>query len=132
VAKAIGSIVSHTTSNPTSFAQKGAMAAIKGPQDCVEEMCAEYERRRKFMLESLDGIPTLDYVRPDGAFYVLVNIAKTGMNSTEFTEKMLDEERVAAVPGLAFGDDQTIRLSYATSMENLEEGMKRLRRFLMG
>jgi aspartate aminotransferase len=132
VAKAINSMQSHSTSNPTSFAQKGALAAYKGPQECVEEMRAEYERRRKFMLESLDGIPTLDYVRPDGAFYVLVNIAKTGMNSTEFTEKMLDEERVAAVPGLAFGDDQTIRLSYATSMENLEEGMKRLRRFLMG
>jgi len=132
IAKAINSLQSHSTSNPTSFAQKGALAAYKGPQDCVEEMRSEYERRRKFILEALDGIPTLDYVRPDGAFYVLVNIAKTGTLSTEFTEKLLEEENVAAVPGIAFGDDHTVRLSYAVSMNDLEEAMKRLRRFLMG
>ncbi|MEO0454237.1 MAG: pyridoxal phosphate-dependent aminotransferase [Verrucomicrobiota bacterium] len=131
-AKAINSMQSHSTSNPTSFAQKGALAAYKGPQECVEEMRVEYGKRRKSMVDLLDGIPTLSYVRPDGAFYVLVNISKAGMNSTEFADQLLQEEKVAVVPGLAFGDDHTVRLSYATSMENIEEGMKRLRRFLMG
>jgi len=132
VAKAINSMQSHSTSNPTSFAQKGALAAYKGPQEPVEEMRAEYERRLKATCELLDGIATLDYVKPQGAFYILVNVAKTGMDSLDFSEKLLEEEKVAVVPGTAFGDDNTVRISYATSLDQIEEGLKRIRHFLMG
>jgi aspartate aminotransferase len=129
IAKNIESLQSHSTSNPTSFAQKGALAAYRGPQDCVEEMVKEYDARRLKTLELLDGISKLSYVKPDGAFYVLVNIDQTGYDSTEFAEKLLEEQKVAVVPGVAFGDDKTIRLSYATSMENIEKGLKRIAAF---
>jgi len=132
VAKAINSLQSHSTSNPTSFAQKGAWAAYKGPQDCVEEMRGEYESRLKSTCALLDGIPSLSYVRPEGAFYITVDIAKTGQDSVAFADALLEEEKVAVVPGVAFGDDATIRLSYATSMDQVEEGIKRIRRYLMG
>lgn len=130
IAARIESIQSHSTSNPTSFAQKGALAAYKGPQDCVEEMRAEFDKRRLRMCELLDSITSLSYVKPQGAFYVLVDISRTGMTSTEFAEKLLDEQKVAVVPGIAFGNDHTVRLSYATSMQSIEEGLKRLKKFV--
>lgn len=129
IAKVITSMQSHSTSNPTSFAQKGALAAIKGPQDCVEHMLGEYAKRRSRMCALLDEIPDLSYVKPDGAFYILADISKTGRNSTEFAEDLLGSKRVAVVPGLAFGDDQTVRLSYALGMEDLEEAMERIAKF---
>ncbi len=130
VAKVIDSLQSHSTSNPTSFAQKGALAAYKGPQDCVMEMHKEYDRRRKRVMELVDGIGRISYVRPQGAFYILLNIAQTGLNSTQFAEQLLAKEKVAVVPGLAFGDDSTVRLSYATSMENIEQGLARIGEFV--
>jgi aspartate aminotransferase len=129
IAKTIESLQSHSTSNPTSFAQKGALAAYKGPQECVAEMVAEYDKRRLRAMEILDGVSKLSYVKPEGAFYILVNISKTGLNSTEFAEKLLNDKKVAVVPGIAFGDDETVRISYATSMENIEEGLKRIAAF---
>ena len=129
LAKAIDSIQSHTTSHPTSFAQKGALAAYKGPQDCVAEMKKEYDKRRRRFCDLLALIPKLSFVKPTGAFYILANISKTGLSSTEFAEKLLEKERVAVVPGKAFGDDQTVRLSYATSIEQIEEGARRLAKF---
>jgi aspartate aminotransferase len=130
VAKAIESLQSHSTSNPTSFAQKGALAAYKGPQDCVAEMLAEYDKRRLRVMELLDGIDKLSYVKPEGAFYVLINISQTGMDSTAFAEKLLAQEKVAVVPGVAFGDDATVRISYATSLENIEKGLERIKKFV--
>jgi aspartate aminotransferase len=130
VAARIESIQSHSTSNPTSFAQKGALAAYKGPQDCVEEMRAEFDKRRLRMCELLDSITPLSYVKPQGAFYVLVDISRTGMTSADFAEKLLDQHKVAVVPGAAFGNDHTVRLSYATGMESIEEGLKRLKKFV--
>lgn len=132
VAAAINSLQSHSTSNATSFAQKGAWAAYKGPQDCVDDMRGEYESRLKSTCSLLDGIPSLGYVRPEGAFYIMIDISKTGQDSVSFAEKLLEEEKVAVIPGLAFGDDATIRISYAISMDQIEEGIKRIRRFLMG
>ena len=129
-AKAIDSLQSQTTSNPTSFAQKGALAAYKGPQDCVAQMVAEYDARRQLVISLVDKIPKISYVRPQGAFYILLNIAKTGLTSTVFAEKLLDKQKVAVVPGIAFGDDETIRVSYATSKENIENGLKRLGEFV--
>ncbi len=127
IARAIESMQSHSTSNPTSFAQKGAWAALKGPQDCVEEMRLEYDKRRKRMVDLLKGIGSLGYSEPRGAFYVLADISNTGKTSTEFAEELLERKRVAVVPGAAFGDDTTIRISYATSMEHIEDGLKRIR-----
>ena len=132
VAKAIDSLQSHSTSNPTSFAQKGALAAYKGSQDCVTQMVAEYDARRKLICGLLDAIPNLKYVKPQGAFYVLVDISATGQNSTQFAERLLDKQKVAVVPGVAFGDDKTVRLSYATSRANIEEGLKRIASFVAG
>lgn len=129
LAKVIESIQSHSTSHPASFAQKGALAAYRGPQDCVTEMVAEYDKRRRRICDLLGLIPKLSFVKPLGAFYVLLNISRTGMNSTDFASKLLEKERVAVVPGKAFGDDSTVRLSYATSIEQIEEGARRLAKF---
>jgi aspartate aminotransferase len=130
VAKAIDSLQSHSTSNPTSFAQKGALAAYKGPQDCVDEMVAEYAKRRLRVIELLDGIHKIKYVKPNGAFYFLLDISATGLDSVTFSEKLLEQQKVAVVPGVAFGDDTTVRISYAASIENIEEGLARLKKFV--
>jgi aspartate aminotransferase len=130
-AKAIESMQSHSTSNPTSFAQKGAWAAYKGPQDCVTQMVVEYDKRRLVMMDHASKMGKLSFVRPQGAFYLLLNISGTKLNSAQFAERFLEEHKVAVVPGIAFGDDKTVRMSYATSMENIEKGMKRLLEFVI-
>jgi len=129
IAKAIAAVQSHTTSNPTSFAQKGAVAALTGPQDHLKTWLAEFDRRRTFAWQRLNQMPGLSCVRPKGAFYLFPNISRTGLKSTEFCAKLLEREKVAAVPGIAFGADDYIRLSYATSMENIEKGLERIERF---
>lgn len=129
IAQLIAAIQSHSTSNATSFAQRGALAAYKGPQDCVEQMRAEYQKRRDRVSELLAGITKLSFVKSSGAFYTLISIKRTGMTSVEFCEKLLEEKQVALVPGVAFGDDSTVRLSFAASMETIEEGLKRLAAF---
>jgi aspartate aminotransferase len=129
-AKAIESMQSHSTSNVTSFGQKGALAAYKGPQDCVAAMVKEYDARRKKMMEILNTIPHITYATPQGAFYILVDISKTKLNSSDFAERLLDRQKVAVVPGIAFGDDRTIRLSYATSIENIQTGLTRIAEFI--
>lgn len=129
VARVIDSMQSHSTSNPCSFAQKGALAAIKGDQQCVEDMRAEFDMRRQYMFSRIEKIPHVSAVRPLGAFYILVNIASLGLSSTQFAERLLEEYQVAVVPGIAFGDDRTIRLSYATGMDVIKKGLDRLEEF---
>lgn len=129
IARAIDAIQSHSTSNPTSFAQKGAVAALTGPQDHLKKWLAEFNRRRAFAWKALNRIPGLSCVNAKGAFYLFPNVSETGLNSTEFCARLLEEEKVAAVPGVAFGADDYIRLSYATSMANLEKGIERIGRF---
>ena len=129
-AKAIDSLQSQTTSNANSFAQKGALAAYKGPQDCVANMVAEYDARRQLVISHVEKIKKITFSRPEGAFYILLNIAQTGLTSSVFAERLLDKQNVAVVPGIAFGDDETIRISYATSRENIEKGLKRLADFV--
>ena len=129
IAKAIDAIQSHSTSNPTSFAQKGGVAALTGPQDHLKLWLAEFNKRRTFAWNKLNRIPGLNCVNVKGAFYLFPNIAKTGLKSTEFCAKLLEAEKVAAVPGIAFGADDYIRLSYATSMPNIEKGLERIERF---
>ena len=130
IAKAIDAIQSHSTSNPTSFAQKGAVAALTGPQDHLKGWLAEYDRRRTYAWKKLNSIPRISCVNSRGAFYLFPNISQTGLKSTEFCAKLLEEEKVAAVPGVAFGADDYIRLSYATSMANIEKGLERLEKFV--
>ena len=129
IAKAIDAIQSHSTSNPTSFAQKGAVAALTGSQDHLKGWLAEFNKRRTFAWQKLNRIPGISCVNAKGAFYLFPNIAGTGLKSTEFCAKLLEQEKVAAVPGIAFGADDYIRLSYATSMANLEKGLERIERF---
>ena len=129
IAKAIDAVQSHSTSNPTSFAQKGGVAALTGPQDHLPVWLAEFDRRRRFAHQKLNSIPGLSCVNARGAFYLFPNISKTGLKSTEFCAQLLEAQKVAAVPGIAFGADDYIRLSYATSMANLEKGLDRIDKF---
>jgi aspartate aminotransferase len=129
IAKAIDAIQSHSTSNPTSFAQKGAVAALNGPQDHLKIWLAEYARRRGYAHKRLNSIPGISCVNAKGAFYLFPNISKLGLKSAEFCAKLLEQEKVAAVPGIAFGADDYLRISYATSMANIEKGLDRLEKF---
>ncbi len=128
--KATITIQSHSTSNICTFAQFGGVAALEGPQDCVEEMRQAFAKRREVMYERLNAIPGLSCPKPDGAFYLLPDISKTGLKSLEFCDAFLQEHQVAVIPGIAFGSDNTIRLSYATDMATIEKGMDRLEKFV--
>jgi aspartate aminotransferase len=132
IAKAIDAIQSHSTSNPTSFAQKGGVAAMTGPQDHLPKWLAEFSKRREFAFKKLNSIPGISCVNAKGAFYLFPNISQCGLNSTDFCAKLLEQQKVAAVPGIAFGADDYLRISYATSMANIEKGLDRLDKFVRG
>ncbi len=129
IAKVVDSIQSHTTSNTTSFAQKGAVAALKGDQQQVTDMREEFDIRRQYMVGRIAEIPRVSLVTPNGAFYVMPNIGELGLNSTNFADKLLSRSNVAVVPGVAFGDDRTVRLSYATSIDIIKKGLDRFEDF---
>lgn len=135
VINAINKLQSHMTSNPTSISQKAAIEALRGPQDSVGVMLAEYRRRRDYVISRLRAMPGVGIVEPKGAFYAYPNIGvafgKNGIRSAmDFSEKLLDQAKVAVVPGEAFGTDRHIRISYATSMEELKRGLDRIENFL--
>jgi len=137
VISAVGKLQSHMTSNVTSFAQKAAIEALQGPQESVGEMLAEYARRRGFVVQRLRQIPGVTVAEPNGAFYVYPNVGegmrKRGIQTPlEFAEKLLAESHVAVVPGEAFGTNEHVRISYATSMTELERGLDRIHRFIAG
>jgi len=135
IVAAMTKLQSHSTSNPTSIAQKAAVEALTGPQDSVAAMLAEYRRRRDFVVERLRAIPGVSCAEPRGAFYVFPNVGvalKNGMSSAlQFAGRLLEEAHVAAVPGEAFGAGRHIRISYATSMTELERGLDRLHKFVV-
>jgi aspartate aminotransferase len=125
---------SHSTSNPTSIAQKAAVEALRGPQDSVRTMLAEYRRRRDRVVEGLRAIPGIRCTLPQGAFYVYPNVRaylkRDGLaDTTVLSEKLLEEACLALVPGPAFGTHEHVRISYATSMEQIDEGLRRLAAF---
>ena len=139
LAKAIGNWQSHATSNPNSIAQAAALAAISGPQDCVQEMVAEFDRRRKAMASGLDAIPGIQCPLPRGAFYCLANISdllgksyrgRVIESDDDFAAMLLEEKAVALVPGSGFLAPGHVRLSYALSMEDIQAGMERIREFV--
>jgi aspartate aminotransferase len=128
--KATAKIQGHSTSNVCTFAQFGAIAALESPQDCVQQMLQAFAQRRRVMLERINAIPGLVCPQPDGAFYLFPNISKTGLTSMAFCDALLDAQQVAVIPGIAFGADEHIRLSYATDLATIETGMDRLARFV--
>ena len=140
IVAAVGKLESHETSNPTSIAQKAALEAITGDQSSVEIMREEFDRRRLRMLDLLGAIPGVSCVRPRGAFYCFPNVraaidrvvpqAKGDTRSAEFCNKVLEDIQVAMVPGCGFGNDDCVRLSFATSMANIEKGLGRLAEYL--
>ncbi|MEO1208968.1 MAG: pyridoxal phosphate-dependent aminotransferase [Cyanobacteria bacterium J06638_20] len=130
IIKAASRLQSHSTSNVCTFAQYGAIAAYESPQDCVVEMRTAFAERRAFMLERLNQIPGLTCPTPDGAFYMFPSIAEIGMKSIDFCEALLEKYKVATVPGIAFGADSCMRLSYATDMSTIQEGLNRLAAFV--
>ena len=129
VAKAVDNIQSHSTSNPNSFAQKGAVAALKGDQQPLADMRDEFGMRRNYMFDRITKIPNITAVKPEGAFYILVNISQLGLSSQNFADRLLSKANVAIVPGAAFGDDRTVRLSYATSIDVIKKGLDRFQDF---
>ncbi len=130
IAKAIDALQSHSTSNPTSFAQKGAVAALNGPQDHLKGWIEEYDRRRTYAYQKFISIPGITCCKARGAFYLFPNISATGLKSAEFCSRLLEAEKVAVVPGIAFGADDYIRISYATSLANIQKGLDRFERFV--
>ena len=141
VIAAINKIQSHSTSNPTSIAQKAAVAALGGPQEFVQQMRLEFERRRTYLAERLAALPGVRTTLPDGAFYIFPNFSayyqkkiggKTIKDSLELADYLLERAQIAVVPGVAFGEDQCLRFSYATSLALIEKGMDRLQKALKG
>ncbi len=139
IAKIMGNMQSHAASNPNSIAQKAAVAALNGPQDQVELMRTEFINRRDYMVERINSIEGLSCIKPNGAFYVMMNISKLagkelyGMKingSDDFADLLLEKANVALVPGSGFGTDIHVRLSYATSFKNITEGLNRIEKFL--
>lgn len=135
----MSNIQSHTTSNPCSISQYASVEALKGDQSEVENMKKEFKARRDFMVDRINSINNLSCVKPEGAFYVMVNISKVLNKEIEgkvikdsltFSDLLLEKEKVAVIPGIAFGVDNFIRLSYATSMENIKNGLDRIEKFV--
>lgn len=129
LAEAINTMQGHTTSNPCTFAQYGALAALTEKNSFVDDLREEYDGRRQFMLARLKAIPNISVVEPKGAFYFLVNTEKLGIKSVNLCDKLLTRYRVAAVPGVAFGNDNSIRMSYCTTLDVLNEGLTRFEEF---
>ncbi len=130
IIKAATAIQGHSTSNICTFAQYGAIAALNQSQDCVEEMRQSFAARREVMYQELLQIPKLTCLKPDGAFYLFPNISELGLGSMKFAEMLLEQQQVAVIPGIAFGVDANIRLSYATDIETIKKGCDRIRKFV--
>jgi aspartate aminotransferase len=127
--KAMNALQSHCASAPNTFAQWGAITALEKGEPAVNEMIAAFDTRRRRIYELISAIPRITCVKPTGAFYVFPDISAFGLDSLVFSKRLLEEEHMAVVPGGAFGADECIRLSYACSMGEIEEGMQRLARF---
>lgn len=139
IAKLMISIQSHVTSNVCSITQYAALEALSGPQDEITKMINEFEKRRNYMINRIESIDNLSIVKPKGAFYIMINIenclgkeinGKILNDSMEFCASLLENEKLAVIPGKAFGLNNYIRVSYATSMEAIKEGLNRIESFI--
>ncbi|HTY45128.1 MAG TPA: pyridoxal phosphate-dependent aminotransferase [Patescibacteria group bacterium] len=126
IAEAIGKLQDHSTSNPTSISQKAAVAALGAPPDFSLKMCAEFQKRRDYIMERLARIPKIKCVKPQGAFYIFCDISRTKLDSLTFATRLLDEAAVAVIPGESFGRDEYIRISFATGLAEIEKGLNRI------
>jgi aspartate aminotransferase len=135
IVSAIDNLQSHSTSNPATMTQAAAVEALITPDSVVQAMVAEFDKRRRRIMMRLDGIPGLTYVEPDGAFYIFPNFSsfkgktikgRQIKGSLDLADMLLNEAKVAVVPGIAFGTDDHFRLSYATSMANIDKGLDRI------
>jgi aspartate aminotransferase len=129
LADAISKIQGHTSSNATTFAQYGALAALEGGKNHIKDLNAEYDVRRQFVYSRLKEIKNIKVVEPNGAFYMFIDTERLGLTSVNLCDKLLTRYRVAAVPGIAFGNDNSIRLSYCTTLDVLNEGLTRFEEF---
>ena len=136
IVSAVTEMQSQSTSNATSISQKASVEALAGDQKTVAMMAAEFEKRRNYIVDQLNRIKGISCIKPPGAFYVFPRVSRLYgtvyrgrkiANSVDLSEFLLEEARVAVVPGSAFGNDRHIRLSYATSMKNIEEGIRRIK-----
>lgn len=131
IIEAMAKLQDHSTSNPTSISQKAALAALlKVDENFSEKMRLEFQRRRDYALARLIKMKKINFVKPQGAFYIFCDIAKTKLDSLTFASRLLEEEKVAVIPGKGFGRDDYIRISFATSLEEIEKGMDRLEKWL--
>jgi len=124
--KAISNLQSHAASNPSSISQKAALAALTEGQACVNEMRAEFEKRRDLMVSRINKMKGVSCTKPGGAFYLFCDISKLGAGSVKVANRLLDEARVAVIPGEPFGADSFMRLSFATGAESIKKGMDRI------
>ena len=127
IAEAASTLQSHSTSNPTSFAQAGAVVALEKGEEEAKRMCQIFQKRRDLFVSELKKIPKVKPFPPQGAFYLFVNIEATGLDSMRFSERLLEEARVAVVPGKVFGSDRHVRLSFACSEKDILEASRRIR-----
>ena len=139
IIKAMNNLQDHSTSNITTFVQYASVEALKNSAQFVSMMVSEFEKRRNYIVEEINKIPYLKTIKPQGAFYVWVNIkelkgkkfnSQVITDSLKLSEILLEEAKVAVVPGFAFGDDDYIRLSYATSLEDIKEGIENIKNFV--
>lgn len=139
IAKLMVAIQSHVTSNINSISQYAAIEALNGSQESIKSMIVEFEKRRNYMIDRISKMENITLIRPSGAFYIMVCIKEyfgksingNVINSSlEFSKSILEEEKVAVIPGIAFGLDDYIRLSYATSLEIIQEGLDRIENYL--
>jgi len=127
IMKAIGNLQSHAASNPASMSQRATLAALEESQDCVDKMRVEFAKRRDMMVQGIEAIPNMSCIRPEGAFYLFCDISKLKMGSVEVANRLLDEARVATIPGEPFGADDFIRLSFATGEEKIKKAILRIK-----
>lgn len=139
IIRVMSNIQSHSTSNPNSIAQYASLAALKGSKDIVKDMVSKFDERRKFMVDKINSIDMISCTKPQGSFYVMLNIknvigktynGRIINGSIDFADALLDAQKVAVVPGIAFGTDEYVRLSYATSKTNIEKGLNRIEQFI--
>lgn len=131
IVEAISKLQDHTTSNPVSISQKAAVAALNIPDTVIRNTLKDFQIRRDYVIDRLNRMKKISYIKPQGAFYIFCNISKTGMDSLSFANRLMDEAKVAVIPGGGFGKNDFIRISFATSSQLLEKGMNRIEEWLM-
>jgi len=130
IVKAISKLQDHSTSNATSISQKAAVAALNMPDTFSGEMCLEFQKRRDYIVGRLKKMRNISFVLPAGSFYIFCNISQTKLDSSTFANRLIDDLLIAVIPGAAFGNDDYIRISFATSIKQIEKGMDRLQQWL--